>query len=50
MSCGKRYGMLKYGSKIQLYLPAKSDLLEIKVKVGDRVHAGMTQVVEITEK
>ena len=50
LSCGQRYGMLKYGSKIQLYLPAKSDLLEIKVKVGDRVHAGLTQVIEITEK
>ncbi len=50
LSRGERYGMLKYGSKIELYLPAKSDLLEMKVKVGDRVQGGLTTIVEITEK
>ena len=50
LSSGQRYGMLKYGSEIELYVPAKSDLLEIKVKVGDRVQGGLTSIVEITEK
>ena len=50
LSGGQRYGMLKYGTRIKLYLPAKSDLLEIKVKVGDRVQGGLTSIVEITEK
>ena len=50
LSCGQRYGMLKYGSDVELYIPAKSDLLEIKVKVGDRVQSGLTSVIEITEK
>lgn len=48
--CGQQYGMLKIGSKVELYLPAKSDLMEIKVAVGDRVQAGLTAVVEIAEK
>lgn len=47
---GQRYGMLKLGSIVELYLPAKSDLLEIKVGVGNRVHGGISEIVEISEK
>lgn len=50
LSRGERYGMLKYGSKIELYLPAMSDLLDIKVGVGDRVQGGVSAIVEIAEK
>ena len=42
--------MLKLGSIVELYLPAKSDLLEIKVGVGNRVHGGISEIVEISEK
>ena len=36
---GERFGMIKFGSRVDLTLPAKT---EIKVHVGDRVKAGQT--------
>ena len=47
---GERYGMIKYGSRTELYLPAKSDLLEIKVQVGDRVQGGLTVMAKFSGK
>jgi phosphatidylserine decarboxylase len=47
---GEQYGMIKYGSRTELYLPAKSDLLEIKVCVGDRVQGGLTVMAEFSGK
>lgn len=47
---GERYGMIKYGSRTELYLPAKSDLLDIKVRVGDRVQGGLTVMAEFSGK
>lgn len=47
---GECYGMIKYGSRTELYLPAKSDLLEIKVCVGDRVQGGLTVMAEFAKK
>lgn len=46
---GERYGMIKYGSRVELFLPAKSDLLEIKVRVGDRVQAGLSVIAEFSQ-
>ena len=43
---GEIYGMIKFGSRIELYLPA-SKKFEIKVKIGDRVFAGSTVMAEI---
>lgn len=37
LALGERLGMICFGSRVDLYLPADSD---IKVKVGDRVKAG----------
>lgn len=34
---GERYGMIKLGSKVDIYLPRG---LELSVKIGDRVYAG----------
>lgn len=39
--CGARYGMIKYGSRCDVILPA-SDAMKLAVKVGDKVHAGTT--------
>jgi phosphatidylserine decarboxylase len=34
---GERYGMIKFSSRLDMYLPKDADL---KVKLGDRVKAG----------
>jgi len=46
---GQRYGMIKFGSRTELFFPAKS-CFELTVKVGDRVHAGSTPVLRFNKK
>jgi phosphatidylserine decarboxylase len=41
---GKPYGLIGYGSRVELYLPATA---EIGVRPGDRVRAGKTIITEI---
>lgn len=41
---GQRVGMIKFGSRTELYVPSRS-LAEVTVKVGDRVKGGETIVV-----
>ncbi len=43
---GEIYGMIKFGSRTELFFPACPDI-ELKVKVGDRVYAGTAVVAEI---
>lgn len=38
---GVIFGMIKFGSRTELYLPAQSSA-QIKVKIGDKVNAGIT--------
>ena len=38
---GERFGMIKFGSRTELYLPA-GERIECLVRVGDKVKAGMT--------
>lgn len=38
---GERYGMIRFGSRTELYLPAGT---EVCVKLRDKVHAGLTVV------
>ncbi|MCL5282161.1 MAG: phosphatidylserine decarboxylase [Planctomycetes bacterium] len=38
---GERFGMIKFGSRTELYLPA-NDRIECLVRVGDKVKAGLT--------
>lgn len=45
---GEKYGMIKFGSRTELYLPASKDV-EIIVKVGDRVAAGTSIVARATD-
>jgi phosphatidylserine decarboxylase len=37
LDCGERFGLIRLGSKVDLYLPPS---VSLKVKVGDRVRAG----------
>ncbi len=41
LGCGERYGVIKFSSRLDLYLPLES---KIRVKVGDMVKAGETIV------
>ena len=36
---GERYGMIKFGSRLDVYLPKDT---EIQIKIGDKVKAGQT--------
>ncbi|MFH1422218.1 MAG: phosphatidylserine decarboxylase family protein [Planctomycetota bacterium] len=38
---GEKFGMIKFGSRTEVYLPINSDV-EIKVKIGQKVKAGET--------
>ena len=39
---GEVYGMIKFGSRTELYLPATG--FEVKVKVGDKVKGGQSVI------
>ena len=41
---GEKFGMIKFGSRTELYVPAGSDI-ECLVEVGDKVKAGLTSLV-----
>ncbi|MFA6424978.1 MAG: phosphatidylserine decarboxylase family protein [Phycisphaerae bacterium] len=42
---GAIFGMIKFGSRTELYLPAESSA-KIKVKIGDKVNAGITVLAQ----
>ena len=42
---GERFGMIKFGSRTELYLP-ESDSAKCRVKTGDKVKAGLTILVK----
>ena len=41
---GQRYGMIKFGSRTELYIPRDGNA-EILVQTGDSVRAGLTKMV-----
>ena len=45
LKTGDRIGMMKFGSRLDVYLP--SDDVEVLVKKGDRVFAGITPIARI---
>lgn len=45
VSAGERFGIIRFGSRVDLYLPENS---KIAVSVGDRVKAGVTVVGRFT--
>lgn len=44
LSGGQKFGMIKFGSRTELYLPAREDV-KCLVRTGDKVKAGLTPVV-----
>jgi phosphatidylserine decarboxylase len=46
---GQRYGMIKFGSRTELYVPVNAHP-ECLVKIGDRVVGGETQICKIPER
>jgi phosphatidylserine decarboxylase len=47
LAAGEKFGMIKFGSRTELYVPVRSTQYEIKclVKIGDTVKAGLTPLV-----
>lgn len=46
LEAGQRYGMIKLGSRVDVYLPENAS---IRVKLGDNVKAGESLIAEIEE-
>ena len=44
LAAGERFGMIKFGSRTELYAP-QTDSIKCLVQVGDRVKAGLTPVL-----
>ncbi|MCJ7692208.1 MAG: phosphatidylserine decarboxylase, partial [Sedimentisphaerales bacterium] len=42
---GERFGMIKFGSRTELYLPVRENA-KCLVKIGDKVKAGLTPLVK----
>jgi phosphatidylserine decarboxylase len=46
---GERLGMIKFGSRTEVYLPA-DESMEVKVKVGDHVKGGSTILLTFNDE
>jgi phosphatidylserine decarboxylase len=42
---GAAFGMIKFGSRTELYLPLKPESYDVTVKNGDKVNAGLSPLV-----
>jgi phosphatidylserine decarboxylase len=45
LACGEKFGMLKFGSRTELYLPLRENA-KCLVRIGDKIKAGLTPVVK----
>ena len=45
LSGGEKFGMIKFGSRTELYVPVRDDVICL-VKINDKVNAGLTPVVK----
>ncbi|MBN2313307.1 MAG: phosphatidylserine decarboxylase family protein [Sedimentisphaerales bacterium] len=49
LSGGQKFGMLKFGSRTELYVPVREEM-KCLVQIGDKVKAGLTPMVKYEEK
>jgi len=42
---GAKFGMIKFGSRTELYLPLKGEAYTIAVKIGDKINAGLSPLI-----
>ena len=47
LNSGERYGMIKLGSRVDVYLPKLNNNLNLCVKLGDQVYAGQSSLARI---
>ena len=47
LNSGERYGMIKLGSRVDVYLPKLNNDLNLCVKLGDQVYAGQSSLARI---
>jgi phosphatidylserine decarboxylase len=47
IQAGQRYGLIKFGSRVEIFLPARAELL---CTVGDKVNGGLTILARVSEK
>ncbi|MBQ3626781.1 MAG: phosphatidylserine decarboxylase family protein, partial [Synergistaceae bacterium] len=47
LNLGERYGMIKLGSRVDVYLPKLNNDLNLCVKLGDQVYAGQSSLARI---
>ena len=45
LSAGQRYGFIRFGSRVDLYLPLDT---QVKVVIGDKVSASSTVLAELS--
>ena len=45
LETGIRYGLIKFGSRVDIFLPPDAEIL---VKIGDKVGGGLTKVAQLT--
>lgn len=44
LSCGRKFGMIKFGSRTELYVPVREDV-KCLIKIGDKVKAGLSPMI-----
>ena len=49
LSKGEKFGMIKSGSRVEIYLPAAT-WVQLTVKLNDKLQAGATKIAKVTEQ
>ena len=47
LATGQRFGLIKFSSRVDLFLPANADLI---VQVGDKVYGGLTPIARLKKQ
>jgi len=47
VACGERFGLIRFGSRVDMYLPLGA---KVRVAVGDHVKGGETVLAELSDE